>query len=89
MIPCIENKCITWPICRNNEIISCQILNKYCIDEHSSDPGCVFEELNKNFPNLYSVFGDDKQIPHIDLVKMMACALSRRRTQLKYDNSMY
>jgi len=91
MIPCIQNKCITWPICRNNETINCPILNKYCcyIDQHSSHSGRVFEELNKNFPNLHSVFGDDRQIAHIDVANALRSALSRRRTQLKYDNSMY
>ena len=81
MIPCIEDKCITWPICRNKETITCPILNKYCcyLDKNARYSGYIFKELNNHFPNLHSVFGDSVEIAHIDGANALRSALSRRR----------
>ena len=81
MIPCIEDKCITWPICRNSEVITCPILNKYCysIDKYSTGSGHIFLILHEYFPRLHTIFGDEKKIAHVDGLKALKSALSRVR----------
>jgi hypothetical protein len=80
-IPCIEEKCITWPLCRNSEVITCPKLNKFCcyLDENATSSEYMFKELNKFFPNLHSVFGDREKgsIAHVDKERLIRSVMSR------------
>jgi len=79
-IPCIEEKCITWPICRNSKVITCYKLNKLCsyIDESAESSEHMFRILNTHFPNLHTVLGAAQEPAHIDAERALHHALQSR-----------
>jgi len=71
-IPCITNKCLKYPACRNKTQIECDDLNRYAtyIEEHyhtchqSNNPKKeMWEHLNTFFPNLELVMHSQCHIP--------------------------
>lgn len=55
-IPCIKNKCILFPVCRNKEYVTCDILNDYFIEIYrKSNYLNTWERINKTLPNLKSI----------------------------------
>lgn len=77
-IPCIEEKCITWPMCRNSEVITCPTLNKLCchIDEQAESSEHLFRVLNIHFPNLHTVLGAAQKPAHIDMERALRSTLT-------------
>ena len=59
-LPCIKNKCITFPVCRNKELIYCSELRYHCfnivrIREKQND---IWAELHEVFPNISGLMID-------------------------------
>ena len=89
-IPCVENKCLIFPLCKNKKIIECDKLIKYIyyllISENINNEFlgyCIIDI----FPNLFSIYSDDiiniqKTYRYIDGHKMtisVELLLSRSR----------
>lgn len=47
-IPCIKNKCISYPLCINKKEIVCDLLGNYLIDLHGELPIHRKMEITKN-----------------------------------------
>lgn len=71
MIPCIKNKCLVYPSCRNETAIVCEILYKYCDHIHNQrklktytkpiiNNEDVVADIKKHFPKIIHVFHSNK-----------------------------
>jgi hypothetical protein len=77
IIPCIKDKCILFPVCRNKEYVTCDTLNDYFIVLYKkSNYLNTWAYINKFLPNL-------KSIVHSDKLQIMG---SKEWIQLKREN---
>ena len=62
-LPCIKDKCILYPVCKNKKAIICDLLTEYMFKElngkemHSN---AIWQYLSNHFPNLMSINEEDK-----------------------------
>ena len=68
-LPCIENKCILYPVCRHKKVIYCTSLHKLVtyINKRAQKPNILYstkpltreqQRFKDIFPNLYRVWMD-------------------------------
>lgn len=59
-LPCIVDKCITFPVCRNKEKIICNKMNTYLnlLEENIPRTFQIWNHLRDTFPNLDTVVKD-------------------------------
>ena len=56
MIPCIEEKCLKFPVCKNKKEVFCRSLYQYCTDlEEKKCNDIVWNLINMHLPKLNSI----------------------------------
>ena len=64
-LPCITEKCLKYPTCKNKEVVMCNLVRDYCIYliKDVSSRSLRIKTIEKALPKLNEVQSESKEYP--------------------------